>query len=146
MGQFMFGPILAGEPVNIFGNLDMPHTYTFSLDFARALINLGEREEALGEVWHVPSAETLTTRQFYELAFKEAERPPEFNIVPRSFVEAQAPENPMMREMEEVLYQFEEPFILDHSKYEGAFGSKTTPHKEGIRETIEWLRQSTKQN
>jgi nucleoside-diphosphate-sugar epimerase len=142
MGQYMFGPILAGEPVNIFGDLDMPHTYVFSLDFARALILLGEREEALGEVWHVPSADTLTIRQFYELAFEEAEKPPEFNIVPRSIVEAQASDNPLMREIEEVLYQFEEPFILDHSKYKKAFGGKTTPHKEAIHKTMDWLRKA----
>jgi nucleoside-diphosphate-sugar epimerase len=140
MGQYLFGPVLMGEAVTVFGNPDAPHTYTYSLDFARGLILLGEREEALGEAWHIPSAETLTTRQFYELAFEEAEKEPKFNIIPRAVVEAQASENPMMREIEEMLYEYEEPFIMDHSKFEQAFGSDTTPHREGIRQTLEWLR------
>lgn len=140
MGQYLFGPILMGEAVTVFGNPDVPHTYTYSLDFARGLILLGEREEALGETWHIPSAETLTTRQFFELAFEVAGKPPKFNIISRSVVEAQASENPMMREIEEILYQTEEPFIMDHSKFEGAFGGDTTQHREGIQQTLEWLR------
>ncbi len=48
----------------------------------------------------------------------------------------------MMREIEEMLYEYEEPFIMDHSKFERAFGGDTTPHREGIRHTLEWLRSS----
>jgi nucleoside-diphosphate-sugar epimerase len=143
MGQYLFGPILMGEPVTVFGNPDMPHTYSYSIDFAKGLVLLGQEEKALGEVWHIPSAETLTTRQFFELAFEEAGMPSKFNIIPRSVVEAQAPENPMMSAVEEILYQNEEPFVMNHSKFERAFGSTITPHREAIRYTFEWLRSKT---
>lgn len=49
--------------------------------------------------------------------------------------------NPMMRELTEVLYQFEAPFVMEHSKYQAAFGADTTPHREAIRKTLDWYRQ-----
>ena len=45
------------------GDPDVPHTVTYIEDFGRALAGaLGERDEALGEVWHVPNAEPVTMR------------------------------------------------------------------------------------
>jgi len=47
----------------------------------------------------------------------------------------------MMREVKEVLYEFERPFVVDHGKYERVFGSNPTPHREGIERTLQWFRQ-----
>ena len=44
---------------------------------ARALVILGERDDADGQAWHLPAAEPLTGRQFLELVFAEAGHPPE---------------------------------------------------------------------
>ena len=63
-GERLFVPALAGKPAQVLGDPDQPHTVTYLADFARALVTLGTEERALGGVWHVPSAETLTTRQF----------------------------------------------------------------------------------
>ena len=35
--------------------------------------------------------------------------------------------NPMMRELAEMAYEFEEPFVLDTTKYESTFGAAGTP-------------------
>lgn len=51
--------------------------------------------------------------------------------------------DPMMRAVKEVLYQSEGPFVVEHSKYERAFGSQVTPHPEAIRQTLDWYRQQT---
>ena len=63
-GERLFGPALAGKPAQVLGNPDLPHTFTYLGDFARGLVTLGTHDEAFGEVWHLPSAETLSTRQF----------------------------------------------------------------------------------
>ena len=41
----------------------------------------------------------------------------------------------------QVLYQFDRPFIVDHSKFEKAFGAETTPHPQAIQRTVAWYRQ-----
>ncbi|MFM2304362.1 MAG: hypothetical protein RLZZ135_1772 [Cyanobacteriota bacterium] len=117
----------------------MPHTYTFIEDFAKGLVTLGEREEALGEIWHIPSAETLTTRQFLDLIFAEAQHTPKLRIASPLMLNFLGLFSPMMRELKEINYEFAEPFVVDHQKYERVFGSDSTPHREAIRKTISWF-------
>lgn len=66
----------AGKRAQVLGNPGVPHTVTFIDDFARALVVLGSREEALGEVWHVPSAETVTLRRLVGMIGEQTGHPP----------------------------------------------------------------------
>src|ERR1700693_6320399 len=59
-GDLIFGRALAGNPAQVVGDPDEPHTYSFIDDFAAGLVTLAQREEALGQVWHTPNAETVT--------------------------------------------------------------------------------------
>ena len=80
-GERLFVPALRGKATQVLGDPDLPHTFTYLGDFARGLATLGTHDEAFGQVWHVPSAETLTTREFIDLVYVvcrqpvEAERP-----------------------------------------------------------------------
>jgi nucleoside-diphosphate-sugar epimerase len=139
MGEVVFQALLAGQTLNLIGQLDMPHTYTFVQDFAKGLITLGEQEEALGEIWHIPSAETITTRQFLDLIFAEAQHTPKLRLASPLILKFLGLFSPMMCELQEISYEFETPFIVDHSKYEKFFGSHVTCHQEAIRKTISWF-------
>lgn len=142
LGERVFRAALAGGTADMLGNVDLLHTYTFIDDFARALVTLAQRDEALGQVWHVPSAETVTTRQMLEMIFAEAGTPMKFRAAPRWLVTLIGLVNPVMRELKEVLYSFDEPFVVDHSKFAAAFGGATTPHEQAIRHTLDWFRQN----
>jgi hypothetical protein len=48
--------------------------------------------------------------------------------------------NPMLRELAETYYQFGEPFVLDTSKYQAAFGAAGTPLADAIAATLAWYR------
>ena len=76
VGDRVFARAIAGKPAQVLGNPDAPHTVTHIDDFGRALVTLGERDEALGQVWHVPNAETVTMRRFVQTAFEAAGRSP----------------------------------------------------------------------
>ncbi len=71
----MFGFAVAGKAASAAGNLDAKHSYTYIEDVGKALVILGERDEALGKAWHVPNANALTTRQFINLIFEELGQP-----------------------------------------------------------------------
>ncbi len=47
-----------------------------------------------------------------------------------------------MRAVKDQLYESEQPFLVDHSKYARAFGGAATPHREAIRVTLQWYRGS----
>ena len=50
--------------------------------------------------------------------------------------------DPTMRAVQDQLYESEQPFLVDHSKYARAFGGAATPHREAIRVTLQWYRGS----
>ncbi len=138
-GDVVFARALAGKPAQAVGNPDTPHTYTFLDDFAAGLITLAERNEALGEVWHVPSAQTITTRQFIDLVFTQLQRPPRLQVAPKLAIQLIGVVIPPMRAVGETLYQSERPWVVDDNKFARAFGSQPTPHAQAIAQTITWF-------
>jgi nucleoside-diphosphate-sugar epimerase len=138
MGSFVFYPALAGKTARLFGKPDMPHTYSYLPDIARGLAILGERDEALGRAWHLPNAETLTSRRFVEMIYETAGNRPRISATPKIVVRLVGLRNPMVREMVELLYEFEEPFVVDHSRFETAFGNHATPLRQAIDSTVTW--------
>jgi nucleoside-diphosphate-sugar epimerase len=141
MGEVVFKALVEGQTINLIGKLNVPHTYTFVEDFARGLLTLGERKEALGEIWHIPSAETLTTQQFLNLIFAEAKQAVKLRVASPLMLGLLGRVSPILNELKEISYEFEQPFIVDHSKYEQMFGSNTTPHPEAIQKTLAWFRE-----
>jgi nucleoside-diphosphate-sugar epimerase len=137
-GERLFPAVLSGGMAMWAGSLDQPHSLTFIDDFARVLVTLGEHEEALGQIWHAPPAEALTGRQFIELAFAVAGKPPKLGTISPLMIRLVGLVNPTVRELGELVYEFEAPFILDGSKYLRAFGGAPTPQREAIRATLDW--------
>lgn len=45
-----------------------------------------------------------------------------------------------MRGLAEMSYEFDEPFILDTTKFESAFGTAVTPLATAVAETVAWYR------
>jgi nucleoside-diphosphate-sugar epimerase len=141
VGENIMKPVVRGRRARWLGSLDQPHTLNYLEDMARALVTLGERDEADGQVWHLPAAEPLTGRQFLVLAFEAAGHPAKVGVVPRPMIRIGGLFNPLVRELNETLYQFERPFILDASKFQRAFGPfEPTPHPEAVRRTVDWFR------
>ncbi len=143
-GARLFGAALAGKRAMWVGDLDVSHTLTYVDDFAKALVTLGEHEEALGEIWHAPSPEPTTGREFIELVFDEAGRPPKLGTYTRTAMRVAGLFSPQLREFVEMLYQFEAPFVLDSSKYARVFGDVApTSYRDGIAQTLQWHRGGT---
>jgi nucleoside-diphosphate-sugar epimerase len=144
-GDGIFARAIAGRPAQVIGNPDLPHTLTFIDDFAASLVTLSQQVKALGEVWHVPNAETVTTRRFVEMVFDQLHQPPRLRPAPTIVISLLALALPPMRGVKETMYQSQRPWVVDHSKYERAFGAQPTPHQSAIEATIAWFRASLSQ-
>lgn len=138
-GERLFVPALTGKSAQVLGNPDLPHTLTYLPDFGRALVTLGTHQEAIGQVWHVPSAATLSTCEFITLVFEAAGQPPKLRVLPSVLLTAMALVNPTLRAVREQQYQREGPWIVDHSKFASAFDADVTPHREAIAATVAWF-------
>jgi nucleoside-diphosphate-sugar epimerase len=144
-GDRFMAALLAGKPLQWLGNPDVPHALTYLDDFAHGLVTLGEHDEALGHVWHIPAGEEITARQFFTLACEEVGRPVKIMRVTRQMLWLVGLTSPDIRETAEMFYQFDRPFLLDASKFRTAFGGASTPHCEALRRTIAEYRQQRKQ-
>jgi nucleoside-diphosphate-sugar epimerase len=142
VGEQFFTAVVAGKRVPWLGKLDMPHALAFVEDTARGLLVLGTHEEALGQVWHLPTAQALTGRQYIALASEAAGVPAKPLAVPGLILRILGLTNPVLRESVEMLYEFNEPLLFDGSKYTRAFGGTPTSHEEALRRTVVWYQKS----
>jgi nucleoside-diphosphate-sugar epimerase len=138
LGERVFANAVAGKRADFIGNPDLPHTYSYVPDIAAGLATLGSDERAVGGVWHLPGPETVTTRALLELVAGEVGHPVGVRSVPKLAMRALGLFNPMMRELAEMSYEFDEPFVLDTTKYQMTFGTAGTPLPAAISATVAW--------
>lgn len=144
MGERVFPAALAGKAVQVLGNPDLPHSYSYMPDIGKALVTLGQEEQALGQVWHIPSATTVTTRQFLQMVGEAIGKPVRIQTAPKLLLQLLGLFNGDLREVLEMIYQFEEPFIVDGSKFSQAFGFQPTALPTAIKSTVTWWQQNDK--
>jgi nucleoside-diphosphate-sugar epimerase len=140
LGERVFGNALAGKRADFIGDPDLPHTYSYVPDIAAGLATLGIDARAAGQVWHLPGPATGTTRALLDLVGREVGHPVAVRSVPKLALRALAVVNPMLRGLAEMDYQFNQPFVLDTSKYEAMFGAAGTPLGAALAATVAWYR------
>lgn len=141
MGERTFYPLLNGKPASLLGDVDVPHTHTYIPDFGKALVILGERDEADGRPWHVPNdSPCISQREMLTMIAQEMGIEPKFSAMGRTMMWIGGLFIPVAKETVEMMYEFEKPFIVDSSRFETTFGMKATPMKLAIRETVDWYK------
>jgi nucleoside-diphosphate-sugar epimerase len=140
LGERVFGNALADRRADFIGNPNLAHTYSYVPDIAAGLATLGTDARAVGQVWHLPGPATGTTRALLDLVAAEVGHQVAVRSLPKLAVRVLGLANPMLRELTETYYQFSEPFILDTSKYQAAFGAARTPLADAIAATVAWYR------
>jgi nucleoside-diphosphate-sugar epimerase len=138
LGDRVFPAALEGKTATVLGDPEQPHTYTYVPDIGEGLAILGEHPDAPGQVWHLPNdPDTRTTRQLVDIAYRLAGQPrSRLRRLPPVLLRAMGLVNPTMRELVEMQYQFEEPFVVDSSKITNKLGVEATPVEEALAETL----------
>jgi nucleoside-diphosphate-sugar epimerase len=140
LGEHVFGKAVDGKRADFIGNPDLLHTYSYVPDIAAGLATLGADERAVGQVWHLPGPETVTTRVLMDMISKEVGHPVGIRNVPRPILSLLGLVNPLMKGLAEMSYEFDAPFILNTTKYQSAFESDATPLEVAIADTVAWYR------
>lgn len=140
LGDRVVPRVLGGKNVSVLGDPDLLHTYSYLPDIGRGLVTLGERDEALGEVWHLPNADTTTTTELVGMMYEEAGSEGKVGKVPRPALRMMSWFNPMLGEVMEMLYEFDDSYVVDSQKFASAFGDEGTPLSTAAAETVDWYR------
>jgi len=134
-------PALLGKTINLVGKMDQPHTFSYIADFGKLLATLGTRDEAFGQIWFTPSPAPVTQAEFVKLLENEIGQPVKVLVGGPLMMKFLGLFNPMIHETVEMMYEYTQPFIMDSSKAEKAFGMTATPLPQAIKETVAWLRE-----
>ena len=133
----VFERLKAGKTPQWIGSPNTVHTFTFTPDAGHAVAALGRSSEAYGQTWHLPTTkEPLTGANFVRLACELAAQPYKLQVAPHWMLKLMGIFMPVIRENEEMMYQFEYDYRFDSSRIESAFGLQATPYRRGISESL----------
>jgi nucleoside-diphosphate-sugar epimerase len=141
LGDLVIGAALAGKPARVLGDPDQLHSYTYIPDAARTLVALCTRDDVIGEVFHVPNAPPQTTRQIIHMISLALGVPIKLSPTPRLLLRAMGLFNPTIREVDEMLYEFNKAFVVDGAKAQAWLGIEPTPLTDAIAATVAWFRE-----
>ena len=109
------------------------HSFTFTPDCGNALWLLSNSNEAWNQVWNLPTASpALTGKQLIDISAGIFGVSAKHLVIGKRMISFLGIFMKVMKEMKEMLYQYENDYIFDSSKFEQAFNFKPTPYKEGI--------------
>jgi nucleoside-diphosphate-sugar epimerase len=138
LGDRVFPAAVEGRTATVLGDPDQAHTYTYIPDIGEGLAVLGEHPDAPGQVWHLPNdPDTRTTRELVAIVYQHAGRPrARLRSIRPLLLRALGLANPTIREIVEMQYQFDEPFVVDSSKITSKLGLSATPIDAALADTL----------
>lgn len=136
VGLSAFRAARAGGTVSLIGDPGQPHSLCFIEDFGRALATLGTDDRALGGIWHVPCVPAEPLRAFLERLARATGKPLRLRTAGPILLRLLGLVSRDLRELREVLYQFDRPFVADSRRFETVFGWTATPPDAAIARTL----------
>lgn len=140
-GERMVPLVLSGKTVQVVGSADQPHSFTYVPDLADAMIAAARNPKPWNRVLHAPTGPALTQRGLAAAyATAAGTGPAKVVAIPGWIVRSAGAFSTDMRELAEMLYQFERPFVMDSSESQELLGLQPTPLNEAAAETVAWWR------
>ncbi len=135
--EMIFKNFATGKKANWLGSDKFKHSVTYTPDAGKATAILGNTEDAYNQVWHLPTANNpLTGKEWIETIAREMGVKPKYQIANKFIVSIMGIFMPIMKELKEILYQYDRDYVFDSSKFEKRFNFTPTPYVEGIKEII----------
>jgi len=126
----------AGKSANWFCSVKHKHNFTWTPDAAKATALLGNTESAYGQAWHLPTVQAFPMHEWIEITANMLGVKPKSIVAPQLLVKIMGVFNPLMREMKEMLYQYDRDYDFDSSKFETVFNMKPTPVAEAMKRMV----------
>ena len=143
-GDYFWKPVLAGKAGMSPVNPDTPHTYHYIPDVALGLATLGCAEEsklAGAPLWMLPCQPAVTSREMTQRFAVALGHDIPLNITPRWLLNTLGLVVPMMREIKEMAYQWDEAFVVDDRRFRAAFDMRPVAVDEAAKATVAWAKE-----
>jgi nucleoside-diphosphate-sugar epimerase len=136
LGTTGFGVIAQGKPALMLAPPDTPHDFAYVPDIARAVLTLLDApDDAFGQVWNMPCAPTKTPREILRLGADALQIKLRIRAVPLWLLPVLGLGSTFMREVWDVRFTWDRPYIVDGTKFTRRFGFAVTPYEIGAPAT-----------
>src|SRR5208337_3984061 len=136
LGDATIGMLSRGKAALFVGSPDFPHDYAYVPDVARAVTTLiAAPDSAFGQAWHMPCAPTRTTRQILRAAADILGVRLRLNAFPATLLKPAGLLSPFLRELAEMRFLWDRPYLVDANKFAKTYWSDVTPFDTGLRAT-----------
>ena len=137
LGDRVVPKLLAGKSVSMIGRTDQPHSWSYIGDVCDTLVTVALDDRALGRAWHVPTVEPRTSQQMADAICDRAgvDRQTAKRL-PTLALRVAGVFSPDIREVVEMVYQFDRPFVIDATETTEVFGLEATPFDDQIAATV----------
>ena len=134
----IFDNIKKGKKLQVLLNDTTLRTLIYTPDAGKATALLGNTPDAYNQTWHLPcDTKRLTTKEFIELCSVIKGEELKYTVLKKWMVYLAGLFIPFIKEVIELLYQWEDDYLFDCSKFNKRFPDfKTTSLKEGVTEII----------
>ncbi len=135
--ETVYKNIKNGKRPNWLIDANKKHSFIYTPDAAKATAMLGNTNEAYNAVWHLPTDKNvLTGNEMIALFNKEMKTDKKVMVLPLFMLKLLGIFMPLMREMPEMMYQYDRDYIFDSSKFEKYFNFIPTSYQEGVRQIV----------
>lgn len=142
--QLVFKNLLVSKNAQWLVNSHVQHAFSYTTDLAQGLYMLSQDLTTLGQTWHLPTCSTpLTGHQIIEEAARYLSVNNNYFVLSRWMVKSYGWFNPTIKELYEMLYQYEQPYLFSSKKFENYFNYNPVSYTQGIHETLEFLKRGS---
>ena len=137
LGDTGFGRVANGKSAMLLAPPDTPHDFAYGPDVARAAVTLLDApDDAFGQVWNTPCAPTRTPREILRLGADAIGRPLTVMAIPLRLLPLFGLFTRFMKEVADVGFTWDRPYVVDSNKFKRRFWSDVTPFEVGAPATV----------
>lgn len=126
-----------GKRPNWFIDATKKHSFIYTPDAAKATAILGNTPDAFNQVWHLPANKnTLTGNEWISLFNKEMGTSKKVMVLPMFVLKLFGIFMPFMREMPEMMYQYDRDYFFDSSKFINRFNFVPATNEMAVRQIV----------
>ncbi len=138
LNEVVYKNFRKGKTANWFMNADKIHSFTYTPDAAKATALLGNTEDAWNQVWHLPTDPAkINGRQLVSLFAREMKQPDKVMVIRMWLLKVLGVFMPLMREMPEMMYQYDRDYYFDSAKFQQRFGMSPTTYADGVKAIVQ---------
>jgi nucleoside-diphosphate-sugar epimerase len=138
----VFSAALSGKPMQFLGRTDQLTTFSYFPDAAAAMATLGTSDAGWGKAWIAPVQPPITQGEFAARVWSAAGQSgkPRIAALPKIAARVLGLFVPVIRELPEMYYQWDRPYLVDSSLIESTLGVYATPLDQAISATLDSYR------